>query len=114
MTLPIYLPTEFTRAVSNLAQLLSALPTSLGTAQPEDQLKRPIQDIIESSAAGVVTQTEVRLQEVAGRPDIGVKVQGLLCGYIELKAPGHGANPKKFRGRDKAQWDRFKVIPNLL
>jgi hypothetical protein len=46
---------------------------------------------------------------------MGVTVDRLLTGHIELKAPGKGADPKKFlKGPDKAQWEKFRDLPNLL
>ncbi|MCL6091989.1 MAG: DNA methyltransferase, partial [Actinobacteria bacterium] len=50
----------------------------------------------------------------AGVPDLAVLVDELLSGHIELKAPGKGADPARFRGHDKEQAERFKVLPNLL
>ena len=41
-------------------------------------------------------------------------VSGLLTGYAELKAPNKGADARRFRGRDRAQFTRFSGIPNLL
>lgn len=38
----------------------------------------------------------------------------MLSGYIELKAPGKGADPSKFKGHDRQQWDRFRNLPNLI
>ena len=49
-----------------------------------------------------------------GRPDLGITAGGLLCGHVELKAPGRGARPERFRGRDGRQWERFKALPNLI
>ena len=51
---------------------------------------------------------------MGGRPDIGVEVAGALCGHVELKAPGFGAQTKKFKGRDLAQWKKFSALPNIL
>jgi hypothetical protein len=33
---------------------------------------------------------------------------------MELKAPGKGADPCKFKGDDKNQWEGFKNLPNLI
>jgi hypothetical protein len=33
-----------------------------------------------------------------GRPDLAIAVNGLLVGYIELKAPGHGTTDREFQG----------------
>lgn len=38
-----------------------------------------------------------------------------LVGFIELKAPGKGADPRKFKDKhDKQQWERLKHLPNLI
>ena len=37
-----------------------------------------------------------------------------VCGYVELKAPGSGAQTSRFKGHDKKQWEKFKALPNLL
>ncbi len=42
-------------------------------------------------------------------------VRNALVGFIEVKAPGKGANPKAFRDKhDKTQWERLKSLPNLM
>nr|MDQ2694711.1 N-6 DNA methylase [Pseudomonadota bacterium] len=85
---------------------------------PEDQLKTPLEALLRAAAAaleldiGVVS--EVQERTLGGRPDLGVSVGGLLAGYIELKAPGKGADPARFKGADKAQWEKFRNLPNLL
>jgi len=88
------------------------------TFNPEDQLKGPVAALVEGIAASlgltVTTLTEVQEKEVSGRPDMGVSVGGLLTGHIELKATGKGADPKKLKGPDKSQWERFQDLPNLL
>ena len=88
-------------------------------AQPEDQLKGPIQHLL--GAAGdafgisVATRTEAQPDGVQARPDVGVATDHLLCGFVELKAPGLGANPARFGGsQNKAQWEKFKSLPNLI
>ncbi len=48
------------------------------------------------------------------RPDYAVKVKNALVGFIEVKAPGKGADPRKWKtGHDKEQWDKLKALPNL-
>lgn len=88
-------------------------------AQPEDQLKAPIQDLLRTAGTlfgiAVVPRTEAQVADLQGRPDIGVAVGGLLRGFIELKAPGLGADPERLRGeQNKRQWDKFKSLPNLI
>ena len=88
-------------------------------AWPEDQLKSPVAELLE--AAGnrygltVKTRTETYISERKVRPDIAVYVGGLICGYIELKAPGLGADAPKLRGdHNKKQWQKLKSLPNLM
>ncbi|WP_373492253.1 type ISP restriction/modification enzyme [Parasphingorhabdus sp.] len=57
---------------------------------------------------------EKSLAELHTRPDFAVQVHKVLNGFIEVKAPGKGANPKKYKGHDKEQWDKLKALPNLL
>ena len=49
-----------------------------------------------------------------GRPDYAVHRGGALAGYVELKAPGTGADAARFKGRDREQFKRFSTIPNVL
>ena len=87
-------------------------------AQPEDQLKAPVGELLQAMGRimgrSVNYRTEVRPDDLEGRPDVGVTVDGLLIGLVELKAPGVGARPEMFRGRNAEQWERFKRFPNLV
>lgn len=62
----------------------------------------------------VVPIGETRLASGLGRPDFGVECNGLLCGYLELKAPGKGADTSLYTGHDRHQWSRFSSLPNML
>lgn len=93
-----------------------ALP---GTASPEDQLKPVVADLLKSAGSlyglTVETRTETHLSDHKVRPDIAVYVGGLICGYIELKAPGLGADAPKLKGEhNKKQWEKLKGLPNLV
>ena len=87
-------------------------------AQPEDQLKQPVRDLLRDAgeAWGIeaASLTEAQAEGGIGRPDLGVTAGGLLCGYVELKAPGRGARAERFTGRDREQWLRFRNLPNLI
>ena len=87
-------------------------------AQDEDALKSLVGDLLSECGAvwGIETQwrPEARAEGDTGRPDLGITANGLLCGHIELKAPGRGARPEQFRGRDREQWLRFQALPNLI
>ncbi len=92
MTLPINLPSEFRAAASEFAETLRASFASGMSAQPEDQLKAPVQALLKAVVSNVLTKTEAHVDN--GRPDIGVEVRKALCGFVELKAPGFGAQAK--------------------
>lgn len=89
---------------------------------PEDQLRGPLEVLmadlaeIAGHAPGAVSVVgETTLSEDRTRPDYAVTVRKALVGFIEVKAPGKGANPRTFRDRhDKSQWERLKSLPNLL
>ena len=88
-------------------------------AQAEDQLKGPTQVLLETVgqifSLDVVARTEASAADFGARPDIGVTVDGLLTGHIELKATGKGANPARFTDEhDKAQWAKLSDHPNLV
>ncbi|MFC2066774.1 type ISP restriction/modification enzyme [Chloroflexota bacterium] len=85
---------------------------------PEDQLKGAVEDLIffagQMLKLDVKSVTEAQLEDIAGRPDIGVTVKSLTTGHIELKAPGKGADTRKFKGADKQQWNKFQDLPNIV
>ncbi|MEX2553553.1 MAG: type ISP restriction/modification enzyme, partial [Actinomycetota bacterium] len=89
---------------------------------PEDQLRGPLEALmaelagLAGHAQGAVDLIgETTLSESRTRPDYAVTVRNALVGFIEVKAPGKGANPLRFSGQhDKAQWERLKSLPNLL
>ena len=86
-------------------------------AQPEAQLTEPVGTLL--AACGepwnltVDSREQVKVRGV-GWPDLGVTVGGLLCGYVELKAPGLGARPERFSGQNREQWQRYRALPNLI
>lgn len=89
----------------------------LARGQPEEQLKRPVSEYLEAAGRllGVLDlDTTPEIVAADGRPDIGVLVGGLLCGHVELKAPRETIDPVQMRGRNKAQWEKFRTLPNLI
>ena len=87
-------------------------------AQPEDQLKSPVGELLRSVgrtlALDVDFRTEAQPHDVGGRPDLAIVTERLLTGYIELKAPQIGARAERLTGANKKQWQRFKALPNLI
>jgi hypothetical protein len=87
--------------------------------QREAQIVAPVEDLLlaaQSLAEGKIDViNESATAELRSRPDLAVAAAGLLRGYVELKAPGKGARPSKFTNpHDRAQWDKFKKLPNIL
>jgi len=89
---------------------------------PEDQLRGPLdslfQDLAEVAglpAGSVHLIGETTLAELKTRPDFAVTVGNALVGFIEVKAPGKGADPRQFSDpHDKEQWSKLKSLPNLI
>jgi Type ISP C-terminal specificity domain/N-6 DNA Methylase len=89
---------------------------------PEDQLRGPLDVLLRDLAelgglpAGSVHLVgETTLAALKTRPDFAVTVSKALVGFIEVKAPGKGADPRKFNDpHDKEQWDKLKSLPNLI
>ncbi len=86
--------------------------------EPEDQLRAPLESLLESygklTGKSIVCKGETRLAGRLGKPDYSILVDGALAGIIEIKAPGKGADPDRYKGHDKRQWERFKDGPNVL
>ena len=100
------------------AEAVKAKTAVLVLGQPEEQLRAPFESFVVGAATDwnweVVCVGEASLPDRLGRPDYAVERNRLLAGYVELKAPGAGANAGRFRGRDRDQFKRFSEIPNLL
>jgi hypothetical protein len=89
---------------------------------PEDQLRGPLDTLLRDLAelcglpAGSVHLVgETTLADLKIRPDFAVTASQALVGFIEVKAPGKGADPRKFNDpHDKEQWVKLKSLPNLM
>lgn len=106
-------------ALEKFADALRAKFSLPGAASPEDQLKPVVADLLVTAGSTygltVLTRTETHLADYKVRPDIAIYVAGLICGYIELKAPGLGADAPKLKGEhNKTQWEKLKGLPNLI
>ena len=109
-------------AISNFgASVKPKLSNIAIDGSPEDQLRGPLDVLFKDLAelvglstgsvhlVGEATQTHLKT-----RPDFAVTVRKALVGFIEIKAPGKGADPRKFTDQhDKEQWEKLK-LPNLL
>lgn len=97
------------------------LANPAATGEPEDQLRAPFERLLLDAATlvGLPLGTVVAVGETAlaaerSRPDYSVTLRNALIGFVELKAPGKGADPRRFRGHDKSQWQRLQSLPNLM
>lgn len=97
------------------------LSSPVVVGQPEDQLRNPIEQLIHAlnSAVGsnlekLTVIGEVSLSDLKTRPDFAVLSNHLLVGFVELKAPGKGADLGKFKGHDRVQAQKLLLRPNLL
>jgi len=89
-----------------------------GSGEPEDQLRAPLETLFEDYGRiigrAILLTGEPRLRDRVGKPDFAAHDQRLTIGYVEVKAPGKGADPALFKGHDLEQWRRFQSVPNLL
>lgn len=100
----------------------SKLSNRAATGAPEDQLRAPLEVLLHElatlvglPAAALSLVGESTLGALATRPDYAVTVQNALVGFIELKAPGKGADPRRFTDEhDKKQWLKLRSLPNLI
>ena len=89
---------------------------------PEDQLRAPFERLLcglaelgHLPAGAVVAVGESAVNDLQTRPDYAITDRSRLTGFVELKAPGTGADPRKFKNKhDKAQWEKLRALPNLV
>jgi hypothetical protein len=105
-------------ALQTFAKSVSTKMSMLTPGEPEDQLRGPFEnfmgDVATTLGWNVVCTGESRLPDSLGKPDYAINLNGLLAGYVELKAPGVGADSRRFTGHNREQWRRFQFIPNLI
>ncbi|MGI8809744.1 MAG: type ISP restriction/modification enzyme, partial [Acidimicrobiales bacterium] len=90
--------------------------------EPEDQIRAPLEtlvgdlaDICRVGRRNVVPIGESSIADLKTRPDYAVQRHGALVGYIEVKAPGKGADPRRYKDKhDRDQWLKLKALPNLV
>jgi hypothetical protein len=104
---------------SSLKKYLNELPRvqalARGEAEPEAQLIPLVKRLLEETLeVRVVIEARPKGGTKVGKPDLGVKHKGLVVGFVELKAPGKGADPERYKGHDREQWERFRQLPNLV
>jgi hypothetical protein len=104
------------------AQARAKLDNPAISGAPEDQLRAPLEGLFHGLAVldglalgGLSLVGETTLSHLQTRPDYAVSVNNALVGFIEVKAPSKGCDPRKFSDpHDKAQWGKIKSLPNLV
>jgi hypothetical protein len=89
-----------------------------GPGDKEAAIRAPLDALVsrlgELCGRPAVLHDEVRDEERRVRPDFGVAVDGIMMGYVEVKAPGRSINPGAMTGHDLQQWERQRDLPNLV
>lgn len=110
--------TSLRAPVARFADTLEARFATTDPAEPEAQLSGPFETLLTEAAAGIgielLLQPQSRAVGRLGVPDYGVVRARALVGFAELKAPGTGADVRRFKGRNRHQWDRFRSLPNVV
>jgi hypothetical protein len=104
------------------ADTKAKLANPAAKGEPEDQLRAPLEHLVVDLAEccgfprnAVTAVGESSLSGMKTRPDYAITVRKALVGFIEVKAPGKGADPRRFKGRhDKGQWEKLQSLPNLI
>jgi hypothetical protein len=104
------------------AKAKEKLANPAATGQPEDQLRAPFEQLLSDLSelsdlgkAAVSAVGESSVSDLKTRPDYAVTVHNALVGFVELKAPGKGADPRKFKDpHDKLQWEKLSSLPNII
>ena len=89
---------------------------------PEDQLRAPLEGLIYDIAEllglprkQIAAVGETSLADLKTRPDYAITLNAALVGFIEIKAPGKGADPRRFTDKhDREQWEKLQTLPNLI
>ena len=98
------------------------LNSPAASGAPEDQLRAPLETLIMDLAelvglpsGAVVPIGETSLADLRTRPDYAITLNHSLIGFVEVKAPGKGADPRRFQDQhDKEQWAKLQSLPNLI
>jgi hypothetical protein len=117
---------DFNDLVSRFGVEAQKRLSSLVSGNPEEQLRAPLEILIPGiaeicglPAGAIFLVPETPMPDLAIRPDFAVmRKRGKgseLLGFIEIKAPGMGADPRRFtNAHDKKQWEKLKALPNLI
>ncbi|MDO8308968.1 MAG: type ISP restriction/modification enzyme [Actinomycetota bacterium] len=117
------LPSNLVVAVSHAVSAFGATVKprlSSPVGEPEDQMRGPLEVLLASVAEVVgvrfTMMGEASLSDLKVRPDYACQVNGAISGYVEVKAPGKGADPTRFKisTHDGKQWTKLAALPNVI
>ncbi len=109
--------------ISDFGRMAKAkLSNAAISGAPEDQLRAPLEGLISDIAEflglpsdKIAAVGETSLADLKTRPDYAVTLHSALVGFIEVKAPGKGADPRRFTNKhDREQWEKLQTLPNLI
>ena len=109
--------------ISDFGRMAKAKLSNVAVSgMPEDQLRAPLEGLISDIAEllglprdKVAPVGETSLADLKTRPDYAVTLNSALVGFIEVKAPGKGADPRRFTDKhDREQWEKLQTLPNLI
>lgn len=103
------------------AEVKAKLANPSATGEREEQLRGPLEILFADLAElcgfnreWLTAVGESALSTLKTRPDYALTLRGALVGFVEIKAPGKGADPRRYKGHDKEQWEKLQSLPNLL
>jgi hypothetical protein len=114
-----YTPPEWFREAIHVFGTASRAKLASGVGEPEEALRAPVEQLVttvgQRMGLRVVPVGESMLSDLRVRPDYAIQVDGAVCGYIEIKKPGLGANAEALTGKhNREQWKRLSNLPNLI
>jgi hypothetical protein len=90
-------------AVSHFgAEAKAKLANPGASGEPEDQLRAPLEELFHDLAElcgfkreSLAAVGETSLSTLKTRPDYAITLRNVLVGFVEVKAPGKGADPRR-------------------
>jgi len=112
------LAVAFASTVSQMGA--DVLPRLAGPGEPEDQMRAPMEALLKAAATALglslVPHGESSLSDLKVRLDYAIEIDRAVIGYVEVKAPGKGADPLTWpvKSHDRKQWEKLKPLPNMI
>lgn len=96
---------DLKKAISDFgAEAKAKLANPAATGEPEDQLRGPLEGLFADLAelcgfqrGWLAAVGESSLSTLKTRPDYAIALRKVLVGYVEVKAPGKGADPRRYQ-----------------